>query len=181
MKKSLLVITGLAMILGLMSAPAIAEFGIGGGIYYNRQLGDLKNEKEWNKDYVSYVLALKYQFVNILGLEANLDYYPGTGNDVIDYTLRPMGTAVLSIPLPVLDLFNAGVGINSTYTSFKSGSGGKDDWSDLSYHFKAGIQLPITSLLWICGDCYYFVDELKNIENLKSDLLTFGARALLRF
>ncbi len=181
MKKSLLVIIGLSMISGIVPIPAMAEFGIGGGISYNRQLGDIKDDKDWNKDYVSYVLSLKYQLADILGLEANLDYYPGTGNDVVDYTLRPMGTAVLSIPLPILDLFNAGVGINSTYTSFKSGSGSNDDWSDLSYHFKAGIQIPLASLLWICGDCYYFVDDLKNIEDFDSDLLTFGARALLRF
>ena len=181
MKKILLVIIGLSFVLGLVSVPAIAEFGIGGGISYNRQLGDLKDDKDWNKDYVSYVLSLKYQLADILGLEANLDYYPGSGNDVVDYTLRPMGTVVLSIPLPIFDLFNAGVGINSTYTNFKSGSGDKDDWSDLSYHYKIGIQFPLTGLFWICGDCYYFVDDLKNIEDFDSDLITFGARALLRF
>jgi Outer membrane protein beta-barrel domain len=180
LKKSVLVIIGLSMIMGIVSGPAMAEFGIGGGISYNRQLGDLRHDEEWKKDYVSYVLSLKYQFADILGLEANLDYYPGTGNDIVDYTLRPMGTVVISIPLPVLDLFNVGAGINSTYTNFNSG-GGKDAWSDLSYHYKAGIQLPLTGLLWICGDCYYFVDDLKNIEDFDSDLLTFGARALLRF
>lgn len=181
MKKSLPIVIGLTIFLGIISVPARAEFGIGGGIAYNRQLGDLKDDKNWDKDFVSYVFSLKYQFVNILGLEANLDYYPGNGNDVVDYTLRPMGTAVLSIPLPILDLFNAGVGINSTYTKFEDDSGGKDDWSDLSYHYKVGIQLPLTDLLWICGDCYYFVDDLKDVEDLDSDLLTFGARALLRF
>ncbi|MFH1037103.1 MAG: outer membrane beta-barrel protein [PVC group bacterium] len=162
--------------------PAVrAEFGIGGGIYYNRQLGDLKNDKvrDFDKDFVSYVLSLKYQFASVLGLEGNLDYYNGSGT--IDYTLRPMGTAVLSIPLPVFDLFNAGVGINSTYTKFKEAGGTKGEWSKLSYHFKAGVQLPVADILWICGDCYYFVDDLKDIEDFNSDLLTFGARALLRF
>ncbi len=174
-------IVALAFLLLLAAVPAArAEFGIGGGIYYNRQLGDLKNDKNFDKDFVSYVFSLKYQFADILGLEGNLDYYDG--NDTIDYTLRPMGTAVLSIPLPIFDLFNAGVGINSTYTKYKEAGGGSTDkWSDLSYHFKAGVQLPIADILWICGDCYYFVDNLKDIEDFDSDLLTFGARALLRF
>jgi len=166
----------------LLPAPGRAEMGIGGGIFYNRQLGDIKDSDDWkfDKDFISYMVTLKYQVANVLGLEGSIDYYNGSGT--IDYTLRPMGTAVLSIPLPVLDLFNAGVGINSTYTKYKKDSGGSaDDWSDLSYHFKAGIQLPIADLLWICGDCYYFVDDLKDIEDFDSDLLTFGARAMLRF
>ena len=184
MKKSLLVITGLALILGFVVTPVMAEFGIGGGIYYNRQLGSIKDDSKWNDNFVSYVLALKYQFVDFLGVEGNLNYYPGTGNDYIDYTFTPMGTVVLSIPLPILDLINAGVGINSTYSSVSSTGkdlGAKDEWSDLAYHYKLGIQIPIASILWICGDCYYFVDNLKNIEDVKSDLLTFGARALFRF
>ena len=180
MKKILLV--GILCAAFLIPAAARAELGIGGGIFYNRQLGDIKDSDDWkfDKDFVSYMVSLKYQVGSILGLEGSVDYYNGSGT--IDYTLRPMGTAVLSIPLPVLDLFNAGVGINSTYTKYKEAGGGStDDWSKLSYHFKVGIQLPIASLLWICGDCYYFVDELKDIEDFDSDLLTFGARAMLRF
>ena len=179
MKRCIVVaVLGLALILpGLVRA----ELGIGGGIYDNRQLGDIKNDKvrDFDKDFLSYVLSVKYQFANVLGLEGNLDYYNGSGT--IDYTLRPMGTAVVSIPLPILDLFNAGMGINWTYTRFKKNGSTTSEWSDMSYHFKAGIQFPIEDLLWICGDCYYFVDELKEIEDFDSDLLTFGARAMIRF
>ncbi|MDP8214534.1 MAG: outer membrane beta-barrel protein [Candidatus Euphemobacter frigidus] len=180
LKKKALVWAGALVILLAMTIPAMAEFGIGGGVYYNRQLGDIKHDKDFDKDFISYVISLKYQFADILGLEANFDYY--NGNDELDYTFRPMGTAVLSIPLPILDLFNAGVGINSTYTKYKkAGGGSKSEWSKISYHFKAGIQIPIASILWICGDCYYFVDNLKDIEDFDSDLLTFGTRALIRF
>lgn len=180
MKKILLV--GLLVAAFLLPAATRAELGIGGGIFYNRQLGDIKDSDDWkfNKDFVSYMVTLKYQVADFIGLEGSVDYYNGSGT--IDYTLRPMGTAVVSIPLPVFDLFNAGVGINSTYTRYKkTGGGATDDWSDLSYHFKAGIQIPIVDLLWICGDCYYFVDDLRDIEDFDSDLLTFGARAMLRF
>ncbi len=178
MKKILLI--GILSAAFLLPTVARAELGIGGGIFYNRQLGDIRKDKDFDKDFVSYMVSLKYQIAGILGLEGSIDYYNGSGT--IDYTLRPMGTAVLSIPLPVLNLFNAGVGINSTYTKYKEAGGGStDDWSKLSYHFKAGIQLPIADLLWICGDCYYYVDELKDIEDFDSDLLTFGARAMLRF
>jgi len=175
-----IILVGLLGAAFLLPAAARAELGIGGGIFYNRQLGDIRKDDDFDKDFVSYMVTLKYQIADILGLEGSVDYYNGSG--AIDYTLRPMGTAVLSIPLPVLNLFNAGVGINSTYTKFKkNGGGSSDDWSKLSYHFKAGIQLPIADLIWICGDCYYFVDELKDIEDFDSDLLTFGARAMLRF
>lgn len=180
MKKILLV--GLLGVAFLLPSAGRAELGIGGGIFYNRQLGDIKDNDDWkfDKDFVSYMVTLKYQVADILGLEGSVDYYNGSGT--IDYTLRPMGTAVLSIPLPLLDLFNAGVGINSTYTKYKKIDGSStDDWSKLGYHFKVGVQLPIAELLWICGDCYYFVDELKDIEDFDSDLLTFGARAMLRF
>ncbi len=179
MKKAFLItILGAAL---LLPAPAGAELGLGGGIFYNRQLGDIKDSDDWkfDKDFVSYMVTLKFQFANFLGLEGSVDYYNGGGD--IDYTLRPMGTAVVSIPIPGLDLFNAGVGINSTYTKYQTAGGSRDDWSDLAYHFKAGIQIPIADLLWVCGDCYYFVDELKDVEDFDSDLLTFGARAMLRF
>lgn len=175
-------IVGIAVISAALLLPAAvrAEFGIGGGVFYNRQLGDIKDDDRFDKNFVSYMLTLKFQAANFLGLEGSIDYY--NGSDAIDYTLRPMGTAVVSIPIPGLDLFNAGVGINSTYTKYKKDGGGStDDWSKLAYHFKAGIQIPIADLLWVCGDCYYFVDDLKDIEDFDSDLLTFGARAMLRF
>ncbi len=181
MKRTLLVVAlGAAF---LLPGALRAEFGLGGGIFYNRQLGDIKDSDDWkfNKNFVSYMVTLKYQVANLLGLEGSVDYYSGSSG-TIDYTLRPMGTAVLSIPIPGLDIFNAGVGINSTYTKYKKLAGGSnDDWSKLSYHFKAGIQLPIADLLWINGDCYYFVDDLRDIEDFDSKLLTFGARAMLRF
>ncbi len=177
-------IIGIAVIAAVLLLPAVGrgEFGIGGGVFYNRQLGDIKDRDDWDfdKNFVSYMVTLKYQLANFLGLEGSVDYYNGSGT--IDYTLRPMGTAVVSIPIPGLDLFNGGVGINSTYTKYKEvGGGSTDDWSKLAYHFKAGIQIPIADLLWVCGDCYYFVDDLKDIEDFDSDLLTFGARAMLRF
>lgn len=179
MRKILLI--GLLSVACLLPTVARAELGIGGGVFYNRQLGKIRNEKNFDKDFISYMLTMKYQLIDMIGLEASLDYYNGSGD--IDYTLRPMGTAVLSIPLPILDLFNVGVGINTTYTRYKK-TGTDDwttDWSKLGYHFKAGIQIPIANLLWICGDCYYFVDDLRDIEDFDSDLLTFGARAMIRF
>ena len=169
---------GLALLLCgafLLPAAARAEWGIGGGIFYNRQLGDLRKDREFDRDFISYMVSLKYQAAPFLGFEGSLDYYNGSGP--IDYTLRPMGTALVTIPLPILDLFNAGVGINSTYTRYNSSS----DWSKISYHFKAGIQIPVAGLLWLQGDCYYFVDDLRDIEDFDSDLLVFGARAMLRF
>ncbi len=161
----------------ILPAAARAEWGIGGGIFYNRQLGNIKDSDDWNfnRDFVSYMVSLKYQAFPFLGFEGSLDYYNGSGT--IDYTLRPMGTALATVPLPILDLFNAGVGINSTYTRYNSSS----DWSNISYHFKAGIQIPVAGLLWLQGDCYYFVDDLRDIEDFDSDLLVFGARAMLRF
>ena len=153
-----------------------AELGIGGGVYYNRQLGDIKDDDGFDKDFISYMLSVKYQPISLLAVEGSLDYYPGN-DKAIDYTLRPMATGLVQ-----LAFLNAGVGINSTYTKYDSPSGGsKDKWSDMSYHFKAGIQLDFFDLLWICGDCYYFVDDLKDIEDFDSDLITFGARAFILF
>ena len=178
MRKILLI--GLLSVVCLLPTVARAELGIGGGIFYNRQLGKIRKEKDFDKDFVSYMLSVKYQVIDMIGLEGSLDYYNGNGK--IDYTLRPMGTAVLSIPLPILDLFNVGVGINTTYTRYKKENGDStSDWPKLGYHFKAGIQIPIANLIWICGDCYYFVDDLRDIEDFDSDLLTFGARAMIRF
>ena len=175
MKKILPVWAMISTLALFVIGPARAELGIGGGVYYNRQLGDIKDDDGFEKDFISYMLSVKYEPISLLAVEGSLDYYPG--KDAIDYTVRPMATGLLQ-----LSFLNAGVGINSTYTKYESPSGGTDDkWSDLSYHFKAGIQLDFFDLLWICGDCYYFVDELKDVEDFDSDLLTFGARAFIVF
>ena len=160
----------------LAAAPLRAELGIGGGVFYNRQLGDIKDDDGFDKDFISYMVSVKYELISLLAVEGSLDYYPGN-DKAVDYTLRPMATGLVQ-----LSFLNAGVGINSTYTKYDSPAGSsKDKWSDMSYHFKAGIQLDFFDLLWICGDCYYFVDDLKDIEDFDSDLLTFGARAFIPF
>lgn len=179
MKK--LAISGL--VLGLLfvlaaPAPAQVDFGIGAGVLYNKMLGSI-DASGWkiDKDYFSYLLSLKMQFLGFLGLEGVLNYYPG--KDDIDYTVTPMGTATLNL---LGDLINVGVGINSSYVKYDSPAAGSGDkWSDLTYHFKAGVQIPLGGLLWINGDVYYFVDQFKNIEDFDKDYLTFGARIHLRF
>lgn len=168
MKKCCVVAVILA--LAFAAGPATAEFGIGGGVYYNRMLGSI-HDWDIDKDYISYLLSLKYQFLGFLGVEGMLDYYPGSGD--IDYTLRPSATAVLG------NIINAGVGVNWSYVNFKHG--GKDGWSDLAYHFKLGVQIPVGPVLWLNADAFYFVDELKDIEDFNKDYITFGARAHYRF
>ncbi len=170
MKHASLVLIAMVLIALLTASPASAEFGLGGGVYYNRMLGDIK---DWDidKNYISYLLSLKYQFMDFLSVEGMLDYYPGNG--AIDYTLRPSATAVLG------NLINAGVGVNWSYVNFKSG--GDDKWSEISYHFKLGVQVPIGSILWVNVDAFYFVDELKEIEDFNKDFITFGARVHYRF
>ncbi len=172
--KKLGIVLGLVVLVmgGLTSAVLAAEgtFGLGGGVYYNKMLGTIEKDKwDIDDDYLSYVLSVKYQFGDWLGIEGLLDYYPGRKD--IDYSLKPMATAVLG------NFINAGVGINSTYIKYKEvGGAGKDKWSDLSYHYKFGIQIPITDIFWLNVDAYYFVDELKNIQDFDKDYISFGAR-----
>lgn len=179
MKKviSLVILCPVLMVGIALPATAGGNFGIGGGIYYNRMLGDIdKDDFDIDEDYFSYLLSLKYQLLDFVGVEALLDYYNGSGN--VDYSLKPMATAVLG------SFLNAGVGINKTYFKYKSKSKSpfkKDDWTDLSYHFKAGVQIPLGDLLWLNADVYYFLDELKDIEDFDKDYLTFGARVHFRF
>jgi len=75
------------------------------------------------------------------------------------------------------NFINAGVGVNSTYIKYKEvGGSSKDKWTDMTYHFKAGIQFPILDIFWLNVDAYYFVDELKDIEDFNKDYISFGAR-----
>lgn len=172
--KNLGIVLGMAVLLaGILIPPASAgegAFGLGGGVYYNKMLGSLDDDKwDIDDDYLSYVFSVKYQFGDWLGIEGMLDYYPGSKD--IDYSLKPMATAVLG------NFINAGVGINSTYIKYKEGAGSsEDEWSDMSYHYKAGIQIPLMDVLWLNVDAYYFVDQLKDIEDFDKDYISFGAR-----
>jgi hypothetical protein len=160
------------MIAGISFSALAAEgtFGLGGGIYYNKMLGTL-NKDNWDidDDYFSYLLSLKYQYGEWFGIEGLLDYYPGRKD--IDYSFKPMATAVLG------NFINAGVGINSTYLKYKDASGaGRDRWTDLSYHYKIGMQIPIAEIFWLNIDAYYFADQLRDMENFDKDYISFGAR-----
>lgn len=172
--KKIGVVLGLAVLLtGAVTFPSAAAegtFGLGGGIYYNKMLGTIEKDKwDIDDDYLSYVFSAKYQLGDWLGIEGLLDYYPGRKD--IDYSFKPMATAVLG------NFINAGVGINSTYIKYKKADGAsKDEWADMTYHFKAGIQIPIIDIFWLNVDAYYFVDELKNIEDFDKDYISFGAR-----
>ena len=173
MKKIGIVLGLVALLAGALISPALAgvgTFGLGGGVYYNKMLGTIEKDKwDIDDDYLSYVLSAKYQFGDWFGIEGLLDYYPG-GKD-IDYSIKPMATAVLG------NFINAGVGINSTYIKYKEvGGSSKDKWTDMTYHFKAGIQFPILDIFWLNVDAYYFVDELKDIEDFDKDYISFGAR-----
>ncbi|MCX6348861.1 MAG: hypothetical protein NTV79_05090, partial [Candidatus Aureabacteria bacterium] len=64
------------------------------------------------------------------------------------------------------------------YLKPKDGDG---EWGELYYQFQAGLQIPLSSALWINADAYYFVQKFKEIEDFKLDYLTFGARLHFRF
>lgn len=152
-------------------APAENNFGLGGGVRYNVALQSLKNDDfKFDEDYLSYVLSLKYQLLPFLAAEATGDYYPGSGD--VDYTFRPSAAVILG------DFINVGVGITKPYLKPKSGSG---EWGELYYQFQAGLQIPLSSALWINADAYYYVQKFKDIEDFKLDYLTFGARLHFRF
>ncbi|HPJ72599.1 MAG TPA: hypothetical protein PK636_07940, partial [bacterium] len=129
-----------ALFLPVAGAWSQVEAGLGAGVFYNKMLGSIEND-DWkiDEDYLSYLVSLRVQFLTFLGAEAILNYYPGSGS--IDYQVTPMGTAILNL---LGDLVNVGVGINKTYIKYDDPLGGSDgEWSDLSYHFKAGVQLPL--------------------------------------
>jgi len=176
MKKVMGSLILVGVLCGISVSPLMAEnnFGIGAGAYYNKMLGDLDRDNfRFDEDYVSYLFSLKYQFLGILAVEGILDYYPGSGD--LDYTLKPMGTAVLG------NFINVGVGINKSYVKYElEDEGKKSGWSDLTYHFKLGLQIPLGDTLWINADAYYFLDELKDIEDFDKDYITFGARVHFR-
>ncbi|MCX6350145.1 MAG: hypothetical protein NTV79_11720, partial [Candidatus Aureabacteria bacterium] len=134
-------IGALALLLCAVSLPARAEnnFGVGGGVRYNVALQSLKNDDfKFDEDYLSYVLSMKYQFLSFLAAEVTGDYYPGSGD--VDYTFRPSAAVLLG------DFINVGVGITTPYLKPKSGSG---EWGELYYQFQAGLQIPLSSALWI--------------------------------
>jgi len=151
--------------------PAANNLGLGGGVRYNVALQSLKNDDfEFDEDYLSYVLSLKYQFLPFLAAEVTGDYYPGSGD--VDYTFRPAASLLLG------NFINAGVGITKPYLKPEDGDG---EWGDVYYQFQAGLQIPLGDALWINADAYYFTQKFKDIEDFDIDYLTFGARLHFRF
>ncbi len=146
------------------------NLGIGGGLRYNVGIGSF-SDIDFDRGYLSYLVSAKYQFPGLLAAEVTLDYYPG-GKDV-DYIIRPSAAVLLG------DFINVGLGITSAY--HKGGEDSRSGWGDLGYQLQAGLQLPLTSRLWLNADAYYFLQDLKEIKDFKSDYITLGARLHVRF
>jgi len=181
MKKKFIFLGLATLMLGVtFPAHAQVDFGLGAGVNYNRYLGDMKKEDfKISRDYFSYLVSARMEFLGFLGAEAIFDYYPG--QDDIDYSMTPKATATLGL---IGNIIQVGAGINKTYTKIKlSGGGSEGEWSDLSYHLKAGVQIPLGDI-WLNADAYYFVDQFKYdkiVKDFDEDMITFGARVHYHF
>ena len=152
----------------MISTASAQDVSIGGGVYYQKTLGDIKDNSNFDSDAINYLAALQLGVAKYLKLEADLEFSPDYGWKEKTLFL-PQGYVLVG------SLLYAGAGIGAFYYD--------DTWADEPFYaFRAGDNLPLGERLSIDVNANYrFMDgsALESINSDDADNITFGA--ILRF
>jgi len=150
------------------SSGVAAGHSIGGGAYYQKTLGDIKDSDEFDEDAISWMACYQLELNKLVKIEADLEIAPDYGgSDEILY--QPQGYVLLGTWI------YAGAGIGIGYLD--------GEWNDDPFYaFRAGLDLPLGERIHLDINANYrFMDAsvLDDIDEEDADAITFGA--LLRF
>jgi hypothetical protein len=143
-----------------------AGFSLGAGLHYLRALGDIDTENlDLSKDSFGILGSVQHDG-GLLKLEGNVEYIfdvVGTGHEA----WQPSAYALIG------NLIYGGAGLGSAFID--------DDWSEMWYALRAGVNLPLGGLGIDVYTTYQFWsdDDLKQLTGDDLDSITFSG--VLRF
>ncbi len=165
-------LTALLLCMGMfMPATGMAQgepeeslHSIGFGAYYQKTVGDIKDNDDFDEDAISWVVSYQYALSEYLTLEADLEFTPDFGgSDEVFYLPQAyllFGTWIYG-----------GAGIGMGYLD--------SEWSDRPvYAFRAGLDLPLGDRLHVDVNANYrFISSsaFDEVDEDDADSITFGA------
>jgi len=163
-------ILGLLVCLSLLlpSACLSAEHMIGGGVLYQKTLGDIKDNDEFDDDAINWIASYQLASDSPIKLEIDLEIVPDFGGSDMTFYM-PQGYLLFGSRIYV------GAGIGYGYLD--------GEWTnDPFYAFRGGLDLPLGEKVHLDINANYrFMDfaVLDDIDSQDADAITFGA--ILRF
>ena len=149
-----------------LRSPGSPGTAIGVGVHYHVALSQLE-ETEFDDNYLSYLVGLKFELNNQWTMDANLEYYPS--EEDISYMLTPRLSFLYGRG------FYFGTGIEKRYVKLESG---ESNWYNQTYLVQAGFEFPLGGDNALNIDAYYGLEKLSDasdiITDFDSDNLTFG-------
>ncbi len=146
----------------------VSGTAIGIGAHYHVALSELE-DTDFDDNYLSYLIGLKFKLNNLWTIDTALEYYPS--EEDISYILSPR------VSLLYGSGFYFGTGIEKKYVKLESG---ESDWNDETYLVQAGFEFPLAKNNALNIDAYYGLEELSDMSDIISDFdsdhLTFGLR-----
>ncbi len=139
---------------------------IGMGAHYHVALSQLEGT-EFDDNYLSYLVGLKFKSNNQWTIDAVLEYYP-SGED-ISHIISPRLSFLYGSG------FYFGTGTEWRYVKLESG---ESNWNDQTYFVQAGFEMPLGGDNALNLDAYYGLESLSDVSDVitdfDSDHLTFG-------
>jgi len=150
------------------SAEMAAGMSIGGGAYYQKTVGEIEENDDFDDDAISWLVSLQMELPVIFTLEGDLEITPDYGGS--DETLlQPQAYLLIG------SLIYAGAGIGVAYLD--------GEWSDDPFYaLRAGLDIPLGDRVsFDINANYRFMDSsvFDDLDEEDSDSITFGA--LIRF
>lgn len=149
-----------------LAMPGKPGTAVGIGVHYHVALSQLE-DTDFDDNYLSYLVGLKFKLDNLWTMDAILEYYPSESD--ISYILSPR------ISLLYGHGFYYGIGVEKRYVKLESG---ESDWNDETYLVQAGFEMPFGGNNAMNIDAYYGLEKLSDVSDIISDFdsdhLTFG-------
>lgn len=151
----------------ILSAPALAEHRIGGGVNYWRMIDDIDIDNI-DKDGLSYLVSYQYRMA-LVGLQADVEFLPDMfGDDAI----APAAYVLVGAGIYAA----AGIGIINLDGDFAD---------DPFFALKAGLDLEVLPEIYLdISASYRFNSDVKledAIDDINSDTVFLGAAARFAF
>lgn len=167
-------VAAFALAVVVAAAPAVAgEHRFGVGVHYWKTAEDfedlgLSSLDDFEDDGVSEVFSYQYLPQPLFRVEVDVEYF----DDGLGFTGASAWTP--QVYLLVGRGLYAGIGAGATYSEVLDGS-----WSDPYWAGRAGFEMRLLPHILLDLTAHYRFDAVSDLENVETDVLTFGV--MLRF